>query len=246
MLQLTRAKGQSIRVGRNRLTIKKIQNTSVLIEVTRRVGEKLGLDQYVTVDIMDIQRNQVRLGIEAPKEIPIYREEKEPYHALNQRAHTDHQKKEQGMANVSSSSQEINSALLIIPKEAKKTEVRAPKILVVEDNVVNQQITRLALENRGYSIDIAATGQEALSLYKTNSYDLILMDMGLPDIAGTVVTKEIRKIELENGLHTPIIALTSNGIKAKKECLDSGMDDFSEKPFEIKKLDRLIKSWLKN
>lgn len=118
------------------------------------------------------------------------------------------------------------------------------KVLVVEDDPINQYVAKSLLENKGYQVDIAATGQAALNLYQANHYAVILMDMGLPDIQGTDVTRQIRILEQDKGQHTPIIALTANGLSAKPECLAAGMDDFSGKPFEIETLNQLIKVWI--
>ena len=70
------------------------------------------------------------------------------------------------------------------------------------------------------------------------------MDLGLPDLPGTEVTRQIRALEQESGQHIPIIALTANGLNAKSECLAAGMDDFSVKPFEV--ISPLLKTWIEN
>ncbi len=117
-------------------------------------------------------------------------------------------------------------------------------VLVVEDDPINQYVAKSLLESKGYQVDIAPTGQAALNLYQTNAYAAILMDMGLPDIQGTDVTRQIRILEKATGRHIPIIALTANGLQAKGECLMAGMDDFSVKPFEIEALTQLLKTWI--
>jgi CheY-like chemotaxis protein len=121
------------------------------------------------------------------------------------------------------------------------------KILVVEDNLINQKVAKCLLEGKGYQVEIAPTGQTALELYQTNNYSIILMDLGLPDMPGTEVTRQIRMIEqAKSSDHIPIVALTANSIEAKPACLASGMDDFSVKPFEIDRLDQLIQIWIGN
>lgn len=119
------------------------------------------------------------------------------------------------------------------------------KILLVEDDPISQQVVKLALESKDYQVTIAGTGSEALELYKSNDFTLILMDMGLSDMSGIEVTREIRKLEKGREKHVPIIALTAHGESAKPECLSAGMDDFATKPFAIDRLNQIIKSWLK-
>lgn len=125
-----------------------------------------------------------------------------------------------------------------------KTEKNV-RVLVVEDELINQYVAKSFLESSGYQVDIAATGQAALHFYQVNQYAVILMDVDLPDIKGTEVTRQIRKLEETTGKHTPIITLTANGPSVKPECLAAGMDDFSTKPFEMETLNQLIKVWIK-
>lgn len=109
------------------------------------------------------------------------------------------------------------------------------KILVVEDNIVNQKVVKLHLEKEGYIIDIAENGLQALNKIKNgNSYDIILMDCMMPEMDGFTATIKIR--EYENEYHkkrTPIIALTASVIeKDIQKCLDSGMDKYLSKPLK--------------
>lgn len=129
-------------------------------------------------------------------------------------------------------------------QEESDSPLRKIKVLVVEDDPINQHVTKLLLENKGYLVDIAPTGKSALELYQAKHYRAILMDMGLPDMQGTEVTRQIRKLEQVTSKHIPIIALTANGISAKSECLSAGMDDFFIKPFEIYQLNKLLRAWI--
>lgn len=132
-------------------------------------------------------------------------------------------------------------------KNAKDlAKAKSVKILVVEDQSINQYVAKSLLEGEGYQVDIAENGQAALNLYQTNHYAAILMDLGLPDLPGTEVTRQIRALEQESGQHIPIIALTANGLNAKSECLAAGMDDFSVKPFELEVISPLLKTWIEN
>jgi CheY-like chemotaxis protein len=115
------------------------------------------------------------------------------------------------------------------------------KILVVEDNAINQKVARLLLESKGYTVEIAATGKDAVYLATTHKYSLILMDLGLPDIDGLEATRQIRKVDAA----IPIIALTANGKDFRRQCLEAGMNDFELKPFLIESLKEKIEKYLK-
>ena len=102
------------------------------------------------------------------------------------------------------------------------------KILLVEDNKINQMITQKMLEQKGISSVIIANGEEAIAHLKSNTYDLVLMDVHLPGINGTEATSEIRKFNTS----TPIIALTAISLNENREMLLSyGMDEVITKPF---------------
>jgi CheY-like chemotaxis protein len=108
------------------------------------------------------------------------------------------------------------------------TDLKDKKILVVEDNKINQMITKKMLENKGMFCEIIDNGEDAIETAKTNSYDLILMDIHLPGINGTIATKKIRDFDSE----TPIIAITAISLDENREVLLSyGMNDVITKPF---------------
>lgn len=118
------------------------------------------------------------------------------------------------------------------------------KILVVEDDPISQRVVQLMVEASGYEVDIAATGEEALGLFLTNRYALILMDYGLPDLTGAQITRLMRKMEQARGGHTPIIALTAHSEGVKPACLEAGMDDFTTKPIQLETFNRLLSHWI--
>ncbi|QOY51337.1 hybrid sensor histidine kinase/response regulator [Candidatus Sulfurimonas baltica] len=120
-------------------------------------------------------------------------------------------------------------------------------ILIAEDNEANQELIKILLLKYGLSYDLASNGLEALTLYKKNNYDLILMDEQMPIMDGNEAVKNILKYEIEKGLrHTPISALTANVIKgAKERGLSSGFDSFLGKPIVIKELERIFFNYLK-
>ncbi len=118
------------------------------------------------------------------------------------------------------------------------------KILLAEDNMVNQKLTVTILEKVGIICDVAENGILALKKYKKQNYDLILMDCQMPEMNGFEAANEIRK--LEGGVkRIPIIAMTANAMPGERErCIASGMDDYISKPFKTEELILLINKWL--
>ncbi|MGI0487304.1 response regulator [Pantanalinema rosaneae CENA516] len=117
------------------------------------------------------------------------------------------------------------------------------KILLVEDNIVNQKVTLNQLKNLGYLADVAANGQEALQMMAQITYDLVLMDCQMPVLDGYTTTQEIRRLESDTH-HTIIIALTANAMKEdRRRCLDAGMDDYLSKPILKAKLASKLTYW---
>ena len=103
-------------------------------------------------------------------------------------------------------------------------------VLLVEDHAIAQKIAILALEPFQCQVDIAANGTQALEMYNNNQYDLILMDLGLPDIDGVTVTETIRR-QGSDQIRVPIVALTANADETyRNHCIEAGMDDFLLKP----------------
>jgi len=118
---------------------------------------------------------------------------------------------------------------------------RPLKILLAEDNLINQKLEARLLEKQGWKVTIANNGKEAVKLAKKNGFDLILMDVQMPEMNGFEATKEIRKGEKVTGKHLPIIALTANAFEEdKKKCLETGMDGYTAKPIKIKEFFLLI------
>lgn len=121
-------------------------------------------------------------------------------------------------------------------------KVTALKILLVEDNILNQKLICLNLIKFGYLIDIANNGKEALELVKKNRYDLVIMDLMMPVMDGLEATAEIRRFEANLCYSTPIIGLTANTFDSDRDrCLEFGMDEYMAKPFELDLFMYLIK-----
>lgn len=113
---------------------------------------------------------------------------------------------------------------------APETGLYDIKILLVEDNLLNQKLALRVLQKRGFLADLAENGAEAVAILKTNTYDLILMDLQMPEMDGYQATTYIRN---EMKLQTPIIAMTAHSIVGEKsKCLDIGMNDYLPKPFD--------------
>jgi len=111
------------------------------------------------------------------------------------------------------------------------------KILLVEDNKVNQEVALSILKRQGYEVSIANNGDEAVKAVQKDSFDMILMDVQMPLMNGYEATGKIRQIEKRTGVHVPIIGLTANAMNGDREkCIDAGMDDYLSKPINMKKL----------
>lgn len=129
---------------------------------------------------------------------------------------------------------------IIQPNQSLLTE---KKVLLVEDNKINQMITQKMLEKRGISCNIIDNGEDAIEDVKINNYDLILMDVHLPGINGTEATSEIRKFNR----HIPIVALTAISLNENREMLLSyGMNEVITKPFEPEHFYTVVTSYLTN
>lgn len=117
------------------------------------------------------------------------------------------------------------------------------KILVVDDNAGNRLLLQYNLEGY-FDIDFASNGLSAIDKFTNNKYDLILMDIHMPELDGIETTQQIRQIE-EGKNRTPIFAITSNMFKEQKsKCLDAGMDDYIVKPIHAKALVEHINHFL--
>jgi CheY-like chemotaxis protein len=133
----------------------------------------------------------------------------------------------------------------LIQKDKIHKDLKDLKILLVEDNLINQKITLLTLKPLVHSIDTASNGKEALDRFGTTSFDLILMDIQMPVMSGLVAAEKIRALEATTNSHVPIIAITANAMIGDKEkCLSAGIDDYISKPFQpaalIDKIKKII------
>ncbi len=119
-------------------------------------------------------------------------------------------------------------------------EITGGKFLVAEDHEVNQQLFKTILENLGHEVHIANNGVEAVKSVKSQRYDLIFMDVQMPEMNGYEATASIRNL----GVDTPIVAVTASALKGEEEkCLEVGMDGFLIKPFKKKDLLPVLDKW---
>jgi CheY-like chemotaxis protein len=149
--------------------------------------------------------------------------------------------------------------------ECHETE-NAIRVLIVEDNLVNQKLAKMMLTKAGYHVNIANNGKEAVEIYTDNSkdYDMVLMDIQMPEMDGFEATEAIRRFEIQH--HTlngqvkeevktkngdpssiqrvPIIAMTAHAMKGDREkCLEGGMDDYIAKPIKKEIVMEILEKW---
>ncbi|WP_336055630.1 response regulator [Nitratireductor sp. CH_MIT9313-5] len=138
--------------------------------------------------------------------------------------------------------------IVLHPRPVKPSEDRAVKqrILVAEDNEVNQLVFRQILSGFGQDFSLAENGRQALELWKKERPALIIMDVSMPEMNGLEATRAIREIEESEGLaRTPIIGVTAHALKGDRDkCMDAGMDDYLTKPVSPGRLESKILEWL--
>jgi signal transduction histidine kinase/FixJ family two-component response regulator len=123
------------------------------------------------------------------------------------------------------------------PEAAPRAGVRPLRVLLAEDNVINQRLAVRLLEKLGHTAVVATTGREALEALREQAFDLVLMDVQMPDLGGLEATAAIRTAERGTGRRLPIIALTAHAMKGDRErCLAAGMDDYLSKPIKPQEL----------
>ncbi len=118
------------------------------------------------------------------------------------------------------------------------------RVLVAEDNIVNQKVAVRMLEKLGCRVDVAANGREALDALLQCPYDLVFMDCQMPEMDGYAATLAVREREPQTGSHIPIIAMTANAMQGDREaCLEAGMDDYVSKPVQAAELLAMLHKW---
>jgi PAS domain S-box-containing protein len=135
----------------------------------------------------------------------------------------------------------------IVTRHTVKEATRRPKILLAEDNQVNQLVAVKMLEKLGYAVDVVSNGTQAVDAAKRGGYALILMDCMMPELDGIAATRAIREHEKQRTIadFIPIIALTASVLPDdRRSCLDAGMDDFLSKPIRKEDLAAMLERWI--
>ena len=126
------------------------------------------------------------------------------------------------------------------PKKARARRVGL-HVLLAEDNQVNQLVATRMLEKLGHQVTVVSSGREAVSVVQSGKFDVIAMDVQMPEMDGLEAAARIRRWERATGTHIPIIAMTAHAMKGDRErCLKAGMDGYTSKPIRIKELERAI------
>jgi CheY-like chemotaxis protein len=135
-----------------------------------------------------------------------------------------------------------------VPADAPYRRVLLPssaRILVAEDNPINQQLMERLLSKRGASVTVASNGREAVDAFGSSRFDIVFMDIQMPEMDGLAATREIRRIEGGRFPRTPLIALTAHASREDREqCLSAGMDGYLSKPLKFEELDRTLARWI--
>ena len=133
--------------------------------------------------------------------------------------------------------------MLTISRDSLSGPSSPPRILMAEDNLINQRVGKLILQRAGFYVDVAVDGLETLAAHKKQPYDIVLMDCQMPAMDGFEASREIRQLALPQ---PAIIAVTANALVGERErCLNAGMDDYLSKPFQAEQLVAIVLKWVK-
>ncbi len=133
----------------------------------------------------------------------------------------------------------------VVVEEEKPADLSGARILLAEDNKINQMVASELLRGFGVDLTIAVNGIEAVEAASKQDFDLVLMDLQMPDMDGFEATREIRRLPKPGISRLPILAMTANALDSDfQACLDAGMNDHLAKPIDVKKLRRTLESWI--
>jgi two-component system sensor histidine kinase/response regulator len=128
--------------------------------------------------------------------------------------------------------------------DSRLAAIRGARILLVEDNDINQQVARELLEDAGMEVEVAENGQLALDMVRHSAYDLVFMDMQMPVMDGVTAARQIRGIAALASV--PIVAMTANAMEQdRRKCMEAGMNDFLVKPIDPQELCAMLVRWLR-
>lgn len=133
----------------------------------------------------------------------------------------------------------------VVTRYTIEEDRRMLRVLLAEDNLVNQKLAVVLLRKRGWEVVVVDDGAKAVEAVRTGDFDVVLMDVQMPEMDGLEATRRIREMEKETGRHVPIIAMTAHAMKGDREmCLEAGMDDYISKPLKaadmFEKIERLV------
>jgi signal transduction histidine kinase/DNA-binding response OmpR family regulator len=127
------------------------------------------------------------------------------------------------------------------PQPLVESRTGGLRVLVAEDNIVNQKIAETLLIRRKHHATIVSNGRQAVEAWRQGAYDLVFMDVQMPEMDGFEATGAIRAVEQGTGTHTRIIAMTAHAMSGDRErCIDAGMDDYITKPISLSEIDRVL------
>ncbi|MBU0968370.1 MAG: response regulator [Proteobacteria bacterium] len=142
-----------------------------------------------------------------------------------------------GLSGINSVHDEPENGQLTALLGNNKDALRNIRVLLAEDEIINSMMAKDILERKGMLVTTVANGEEAVAAFSADTFDIILMDVQMPDIDGFEATRRIRTLERGTGTHIPIIALTAHAMKDyRNKCLESGMDDYITKPIQLNEL----------
>jgi len=137
------------------------------------------------------------------------------------------------------------AATILEQLEPQLPPVAPAKVLVAEDNAINQKLTVAQLRRLGLDAEVVKSGQEAIDAVKKRDYGLVLMDCQMPGMDGFEATRKIRASEVGTRRHTTIVAITANALEGDRElCVGAGMDDYLSKPIQLEALRALVNRWM--
>ncbi|MDH3205817.1 MAG: response regulator [Gemmatimonadota bacterium] len=139
--------------------------------------------------------------------------------------------------------EEPRSETNLVTRHSLREAWDAMRVLLVEDNMVNQRLALALLERLGHDVQVASNGREALEALQASDFDLVLMDIQMPEMGGIEATQKIREREAANGGHIPIVAMTAHAMTGDRErFLEAGMDEYLSKPISQERLREVVRS----